>query len=138
MGLNTVSISVAIEKKSLRLLAHEFGHVKYLVPNISVYLKYFINYSRSIRQTSTHFGHHPGDPSGLNAQAYETKFRGEYFKFVKNKNIRLIIQSPFFNVQKRLTKGSVFLSYRSSQPEVDTQNSFHAICIYYSIARRGR
>jgi len=43
-GINTVSISVAIEKKSLRFLAHEFGHVKYLVPNISGYLKYFISY----------------------------------------------------------------------------------------------
>ena len=85
-GINTVSISVAIEKKSLRLLAHEFGHVKYLVPNISVYLKYFISYSRSIRPASTHFGHHPGDPSGRDAQAYETKFRGEYSKFVKNRN----------------------------------------------------
>jgi len=85
-GINTVSISVAIEKKSLRLLAHEFGHVRYLVPNISVYLKYFINYYRSIMPASTLVGHYPGDPSGLSAQAYETKFRGEYSKFVKNKN----------------------------------------------------
>jgi len=85
-GINTVSISVSIEKKSLRLLAHEFGHVRYLVPNISEYLRYFISYSRSITPTSTHFGHHPGDPSGLSAQAYETKFRGEYSKFIRSKN----------------------------------------------------
>jgi len=39
-----------------------------------------------VRPGSTHFGHHPGDPSGLSAQAYETKFRGEYSEFVKNKN----------------------------------------------------
>jgi len=85
-GLNTVSVRIAIQKKSLRLLAHEFGHVKYIVPNLSAYLKYSIPYSKSVRHNSSHFGHYPGDPSGLIAQSYESKFRIEYFKFVKNEN----------------------------------------------------
>ena len=108
-GINTVSISVAIEKKSLRLLAHELGHVKYLVPNISAYLKYFISYSRSVRPASNHFGHHPGDPSGLTAQAYETKFRGEYFKLQKIKNS--MTYNPLAVLQrtkKELLKGMIF------------------------------
>ncbi len=108
-GINTISVSVAIEKKSLRLLAHEFGHVKYLVPNISLYLEYFITYSRSISPTSTHFGHHSGDPSGLNAQAYETKFRGEYSRFVRNKNT--VSYNPIALLQrtkKELMTGVIF------------------------------
>ena len=108
-GINTVSITVAIEKKSLRLLAHEFGHVKYLVPNISAYLKYFVTYSRTIRPASPHLGHHPGDPSGRDAQAYETKFRREYFHFVKDKNT--MIYNPLAvqqRTKKDLLKGLIF------------------------------
>ena len=85
-GLNSVSIRIAIQKKSLRILAHEFGHVKYIVPNLSAYLKYSIPYAKSVRHNSGHFGHDSGDPSGLNAQSYETKFRNDYYKFVRNRN----------------------------------------------------
>ena len=108
-GLNTVSIRIAIQKKSLRLLAHEFGHVKYIVPNLSAYLKYSIPYSKSVRHTSSHFGHDPGDPSGLNAQSYESKFRIEYFKFVKNENSQTY--NPIAVLQrtkKDLLKGVTF------------------------------
>ena len=108
-GLNTVSIRIAIEKKSLRLLAHEFGHVKYIIPNLSEYLKYSIPYSKSVRHNSNHFGHYPGDPSGLTAQSYESKFRIEYFKFVKNENSQTLNPVAILQrTKKGLIKGVTF------------------------------
>jgi hypothetical protein len=40
-GAHTVSVRIAIGKKSLGLLAHELGHVKYQVPYLVSYVKYY-------------------------------------------------------------------------------------------------
>ena len=86
-GDNTVSVKIWVVNKALLVLAHELGHVKYLVPHLASYVRYHKeNYTEN-----PHFGdvgHNPGDPSGKNAKVYEKRFREEYDVFLECVNER--------------------------------------------------
>ena len=89
-GANTVSIKIWIMDTSLTILAHEFGHVKYEVPNLSDYQNYQKanpNINRSYR------GHNPSDLSGQSASTYEKKFSRTYSDYLKSTMSRRL--SPF-------------------------------------------
>lgn len=63
-GHNTVLVSVRklSASKSLELLVHELAHVKYQVPNLKEYMKYFRKHYLEYRSGHS-FGHQPNDPS---------------------------------------------------------------------------
>ena len=77
-GLNTVSVQIVIGNDALSLLAHEFGHVIYQVPNIVTYREFYrVHYLLNIPD-SEEIGHHNMDPSGQKAFEFQKKFRLQY------------------------------------------------------------
>ncbi|MGI9544735.1 MAG: hypothetical protein ACR2MX_15845 [Cyclobacteriaceae bacterium] len=83
-GPYTVSVRIAIGKKSLWFLAHELGHVKYQVPYLANYVEYYnFHYGyRSLQGNS--FGHNFKDPSGNQAILYENEFNEHYYNYREN------------------------------------------------------
>ena len=51
-GVNSVSVKIWIVGNALLVLAHEFGHVKYQVPNLATYIEYY----KSHYPTAKYFG----------------------------------------------------------------------------------
>lgn len=77
-GENTVSVKVWLVSDALRVLAHELGHVKYMVPNLSEYMVYYSeHYVGRINQFSV-VGHDVTDLSGRSASAYVELFQQDY------------------------------------------------------------
>ena len=74
-GPNSVSTSIIAENRALSLLAHEFGHIMYQVPNIATYRKFYIKRYRTVAPDSEGIGHHHMDPSGHAASEFEKQFR---------------------------------------------------------------
>jgi hypothetical protein len=58
----------------LFLLSHEFGHVKYIVPHVASYTKFYSNKYAQSRFSSSVVGHGAGDQSGKTALLYEKKY----------------------------------------------------------------
>ena len=85
-GFNTVSVKVANVRKSSILLAHEFGHISYLVPNLAMYVKVYIEHYEKMMVDPNAMGHQPGDPSGGMARTYERKFAVAYYARMKSMN----------------------------------------------------
>ena len=84
-GPFTVSIKVWIVSRALLVLSHEFGHVKYQVPNLASYLEFHrMHYWDN--GMSTFIGHNPNDPSGQSANHFGNIFRRTYWKFLKTGN----------------------------------------------------
>lgn len=90
-GFNTVSVKVSIERKSLWFLAHEFGHISYLVPNLAIYFKRYLNHYKKAMHK---MGHGPHDPSGQMAVKYEVRFRNCYNTFFKSTKDHRKSQAP--------------------------------------------
>jgi len=72
-GALTVAIDIWICDSSLQLLAHEFGHTCYIVPNLSTYLKFYHNVYSGTNVIS-HAGHSPSDASGKLAYDFGSQF----------------------------------------------------------------
>ena len=87
-GPHTVSISIVAENHALSLLAHEFGHVKYLVPNIATYRKFYIKHYNIVSADLEGIGHHHMDPSGQTALEFEKQFRLNLDSYLKNNGAR--------------------------------------------------
>ncbi len=83
-GERTVSVKVWIVSKSLVVLAHELGHIKYVVPNMAQYVEYHVRNYRPGTTESNHVGHNPSDASGESALTFERKFRESYASYLKN------------------------------------------------------
>jgi len=84
-GPLTVSIKVWIVSRALLVLSHEFGHVKYQVPNLASYLEFHrMHYWDN--GMSTFIGHNPNDPSGQSANHFGNIFRRTYWEFLKTGN----------------------------------------------------
>ena len=81
-GDHTVSVKIAILYKSLRLLAHELGHVNYQVPNLAAYAKYYVkHYSDSDSKLK---GHNSKDPSAQQVKLFEKRFIEQLQVFSKD------------------------------------------------------
>ena len=82
-GLHTVSTQIVAGNNALSLLAHEFGHIKYQVPNIATYRKFYIKQYQVKTRDSESIGHHHMDPSGQKAFEFERRFRLQHDDFLK-------------------------------------------------------
>ena len=72
-GVGTVSVKIWFKSNALLVLAHEFGHVQYVVPHLASYLEFYRRiYWQILPDVS--LGHLWGDPSGKNAVAFERRF----------------------------------------------------------------
>jgi hypothetical protein len=86
-GPFSVSIKVWIVSRALLVLSHEFGHVKYQVPNLASYLEFHKMHYKDTRMM-TFIGHSPNDPSGQTANQFGRIFKETYANFLKTGNER--------------------------------------------------
>ena len=84
-GPNTVAVKIVAAKHSLVLLAHEFGHIAYQVPNLRSYHKFYLKYYKQHLLDSEAIGHHPRDGSGNLAYQFEHKFRQQYYAYLNER-----------------------------------------------------
>jgi hypothetical protein len=85
-GEKSVSIIIWNVPNALTVLAHEFGHVKYQVPNLKSYYSFYRK-SYIARTCDPNFlGHDPLDPSGKVAYQSERRFRDVYYHYIKDGN----------------------------------------------------
>lgn len=101
-GPHTVSVKIASVKKSLLLLAHELGHVKYQVPNLSSYIDYHTANYQNETFKSTYIGHNSNDPSGQKALEFENIFRNQYVNFIRNTSTKADHPSALLRESEKL------------------------------------
>lgn len=82
-GNGTVSVKIWIVAKALWVLAHELGHVKYQVPNLRSYIKFYRNNYLRKASDPNHVGHNHDDPSGKSATMFEMQFHEYYSLHLK-------------------------------------------------------
>jgi hypothetical protein len=104
-GEGTVSVKLLVAEHSLRILCHELGHVKYVVPNLASYARFYeTHYSSSALSINT-VGHSVLDASGNLASQFERKFQKSYSSYLKNggsrpeslSSLRQKIRKYFYN-----------------------------------------
>jgi hypothetical protein len=104
-GPHTVSVKIASVTKSLILLAHEFGHVKYQVANLATYLEFYLVRYQNETFNSKYIGHNSNDLSGQAAIEYEKQFRVLYIEYLNLNEVKL--EKPLallHNIQKTLNR----------------------------------
>ena len=93
----TVSVKIWIVSNAMKVLAHELGHVKYQVPHLASYFKFYEKHYFSGMGNPHFMGHGTGDPSGKSASKYENMFRKEYSTFLKTQREK--VQNPILLVE---------------------------------------
>lgn len=84
-GPFSVSVEVCISDNSLFLLSHEFGHIKYIVPNLATYKEFYNKlYGRAKSFNLPYIGHGHRDESGRAARQFEKIYRRDYVNYRKN------------------------------------------------------
>lgn len=101
-GIGTVSVTIAFTKKSLFVLAHEFGHVKYQAPNMTEYQEYYTRFYLSNNYHFKSIGHNDKDASGRQALDYTRKFRQHYLTYKRGNNQKL---EPYMLLIHRIRNG---------------------------------
>lgn len=84
-GIATASVRIRITNKALRVLAHEFGHLSYIIPNLRTYFTYYRTLYRR-KSSIAELGHLHGDPSGTSAYKFEKRFSRAYVSYLKNQS----------------------------------------------------
>ena len=76
-GPHTVSVTVLKSMDSLLMLAHELGHVSYVVRHMAGYVEYFERHYGA-GHDPRYWGHKFGDPSGKSAILFEKTFKEDW------------------------------------------------------------
>lgn len=77
-GRNSASIEIADNFSSLVHLAHEFGHLMYIIPNLSDYINYYHLHYNILLNSGKLKGHDDSDLSGQSAQNATKHFISSY------------------------------------------------------------
>lgn len=88
-GEGSVAVNIWIVRRALRVLSHEFGHLRYLAPNLASYVAFYKRHYRKLTFDGT-FGHGSGDASGRSAYAFEHEFLRRQARFRKDRADELI------------------------------------------------
>lgn len=88
-GIHTISVTIAAEKKSLFLLAHELGHVKYQAPNLADYQQFYVEFYLSNNYKTKGMGHSDKDSSGQQALDYAKRFRKSYLSYTRSEGSKI-------------------------------------------------
>ena len=83
-GDYSVSIDIWISETALILLSHELGHVKYIVPNLATYSKFYEKQYSKTKVSLSYIGHSPRDESGKSAYAFQKRFGQDRRLFLQN------------------------------------------------------
>lgn len=81
-GRGTVAVTIWIMNSSLVILSHEFGHLKYIVPNLASYVRYY-NKTYAVGFNNGSRGHRCDDVGGRNAIRFETRYRQRYHRYLR-------------------------------------------------------
>ena len=81
-GQGSASVRIRTTNKALLILAHEFGHLSYIVPNLRPYMTYYKNIYRAASSIGE-LGHLHGDPSGINAYRFEKQYRLDHVNYLR-------------------------------------------------------
>ncbi len=86
-GDYSVSVRVVYPslEEALRILVHELGHVRYQVPHLAVYCKYYKQYYRHSHSNSNNIGHDPHDPSNLSVKKTLKTFKESLRRYKKER-----------------------------------------------------
>jgi hypothetical protein len=84
-GTNTISIVICKGCDEKLVLAHEFGHVLYIVPNLKEYIDFSENPNGFISAKS-HTGHSSFDPSNPMVNSVEKRFKNKYRGYLERLN----------------------------------------------------
>lgn len=85
-GPNTVSVKIWTVTKALQVLSHEFGHIKYQVPNLAEYLRFYKACYHADVIDQNGLGHKGSDPSGKSAERFDNDFRNVQARYLKEGN----------------------------------------------------
>lgn len=99
-GDHTVSIKVWTVNRSLLVLAHEMGHVKYQVDHLASYFEYYKDTYPPHTSDPNNIGHALGDPSGGSAIDFERVFKENFFRYWKKAGI---VETPT-DLKDRITR----------------------------------
>ena len=81
-GEGSVLVEVWIFNKALAVLAHEFGHLDYVVPNLKAYVRFY-KQEYGPAGADVMLGHRMDDPSGRVASVFEERFRKSYAAYLR-------------------------------------------------------
>jgi hypothetical protein len=103
-GHNSVTVLIKFSTNSLAVLSHEFGHIQYMVPNLTKYVHYYRGaYQKAIAHN--HLGHACNDVGGRNALRFENSFRSQYYRYVRSTTGDRVIPFAFISIaRKRLSR----------------------------------
>ena len=83
-GAASASVRIRMTNNALKVLAHEFGHLSYIVPNLRSYIGHYKSIYRKTGPIGE-LGHIHGDPSGSSAYKFEKRFSRAYVSYLKDK-----------------------------------------------------
>ena len=81
-GTNTINVTIGKGVNEKLKLGHEFGHVLYLVPNLSDYNDFYNNNKRKLKKYN--HGHSPFDPSYTFVESIEKNFGNKYKEYLNS------------------------------------------------------
>lgn len=117
-GPFTVSIKVWVVSRALLVLSHEFGHVKYQVPNLASYLEFHKMCYKNTRML-TFIGHSPNDPSGKSANHFGSIFKQTYANFLATRNEKPQSPTVLLTKIKKSLGNKSYTFVRASRPIVN-------------------
>lgn len=82
-GPYSVSVDISIGENALFLLSHELGHIRYIVPNLATYFKFYDWNYRNVTSINN-MGHSANDPSGQYSHIFERRFLDEKKTYLRN------------------------------------------------------
>ena len=87
-GEYSVSVNICIGHKTLLLLSHELGHVRYVVPNLADYISFYRKHYNRESVDLSYLGHSQLDKSGKTAFSFEQRFRADLAYYLINGGMR--------------------------------------------------
>jgi hypothetical protein len=103
-GEYSVSVDIWAVDNALYLMSHELGHVKYIVPNLATYVKYYKRKYARLKHDASFIGHNWSDPSGKYADAFAKRFLHDEEIYLKNGGRKLEAPRLLLTRFKRNTK----------------------------------
>jgi len=85
-GPNSVSVLVCPTKHGLKILAHELGHVKFIVPKLNEYIEYCSIRYRQQNIEKVVFNHQASDMGSKTVIEYEKRFKRAYKCYLEEGN----------------------------------------------------
>lgn len=102
-GAYSVSVEIWLVDNASFLLSHELGHLKYIVPNLAAYSKFYNRLYAKTKIDVSFIGHSRHDPSGKYADNFGRQFVKDKALYLKNGGKK---PEPLFVLFNRILKNN--------------------------------